>query len=145
MASIVTGLFQSQSQSRKIAEDLENIGLPSPDYIIYLHEHHVPKEVKTSIWQSFFQDDTTLEDDSLVVTARVREPERRQQIMQLFENNHAIHVNYFEKIKFQDVMSLKFLQKMVSLRAKSQIYNSREVRHHEGSSGMTSEINFGRA
>lgn len=145
MASIVTGLFQSQSQSRKIAEDLENIGLPSQDYIIYLHEHHVPKEVKTSIWQSFFQDETTLEDDSLVVTARVREPEKRQQIMQLFENNHAIHVNYFENIKFQDVMSLKFLQKMVSLRAKSQIYNSREVRHHEGSSGMTSEINFGTA
>ena len=145
MASIVTGLFQSQSQSRKIAEDLENIGLPIQDYIIYLHEHHVPKEVKTSIWQSFFQDATTLEDDSLVVTARVRDPEKRQQIMQLFENNHAIHVNYFENIKFQDVMSLKFLQKMVSLRAKSQIYNSREVRHHEGSSGMTSEINFGRA
>lgn len=145
MASIVTGLFQSQSQSRKIAKDLENIGLPSQDYIIYLHEHHVPKEVKTSILQSFFQDDTTLEDDSLVVTARVRDPEKRQQIMQQFENNHAIYVNYFENIKFQDVMSLKFLQKMVSLRAKSQIYNSREVRHHEGSSGMTSEINFGRA
>ena len=145
MVSIVTGMFQSQSQSRKIAEDLENISLPSQDYIIYLHEHHVPKEVKTSIWQSFFQDDTTLEDDNLVVTARVRDPEKRQQIMQLFENNHAIHVNYFENIEFQDVMSLKFLQKMVSLRAKSQIYNSREVRHHEGSSGMTSEINFGRA
>ena len=144
MASIITGLFQSQSQSRKIAEDLENIGLAHQDYIIYLHDHHVPREVKTSIWQSFFQDDTRLEDDSLVVTARVREPEKRQQIMQLFENNNAVHLNYFENIKFQDAMSLQFLRKMVSLRAKSQIYTSREVRHHEGSSGMTSEINFGK-
>ena len=34
MASIITGLFKSQRQSKKISEDLANIGIPDDHFII---------------------------------------------------------------------------------------------------------------
>ena len=144
MASIITGLFKSQSQSRKISQDLEKAGFGHDDYIIYLSESNISKEVKTSLWQSFFKDNTQLEDDSLVVTVRVNEHESRDKISKIFEDNGAIHTNYFENIKFREAMSLKFLKRIVSLRAKSQIFSSREVRHHGQNPGMNSEVIFGK-
>lgn len=144
MATIITGLFQSQSQSRKISEDLEHAGFAHEDFIIYLQDTQVSKEVKTSIWQSFFKDNRKLEDESLVVTVRVREPEFKDRIMEIFRSHDAIHTNYFENIKFRDAMSLEYLKRIVALRAKSQIFSSREVRHHEQSGGMNSEVTFGK-
>ena len=145
MATIITGLFQSQSQSRKISEDLENAGFAQDDFIIYLQDREISREVKTSVWQSFFKDNRTLEDESLVVTVRVRDPESRERILQIFSANGAVHTNYFENIKFRDAMSLQFLKRIVALRAKSQIASPREVRHHGQSGGMSSEITFGKS
>ena len=73
MASIITGLFNSQSQSKKISEDLARAGIPEDQFIVYLHEKSIDKEIKTNIWQSFFQDNTKLEDESLVVSVKAEE------------------------------------------------------------------------
>ena len=74
MASIITGLFKSQSQSQKISDDLERAGFRNSDYIVYLTDAGISKEVKTSVWQSFFNDNRILDDDSLVVSVKVRGP-----------------------------------------------------------------------
>ena len=97
MASIITGLFESQSQSKKISEDLEKAGFDNSDYIIYLHEEPVSREVKTSLWQLFFNDDVTLEDDSLAVTVKVNEQELKEKAVQIFTENKVIHYNYIVK------------------------------------------------
>ena len=54
MASIITGLFQSQNQSSTIGQDLENAGILNEDYILYMHDEKINKDIKTSVWQSFF-------------------------------------------------------------------------------------------
>lgn len=74
MSSIITGLFSSQGQSAQIAADLENAGFNYSDYVMYLHKKPIKKEIKTSIWRSFFNDKTQLEDDSLVISVKVTEP-----------------------------------------------------------------------
>ncbi len=145
MSSIITGLFESQRQSKKISQDLENAGFANNDYIIYLHGQHVSKEVKTSVWQSFFKDNTKLEDESLVVTVRITDEDSIEKITRVFKDNHVISTNYFENIRFKDAMSLKYLKRIVSLRAKSQIYSTPEVRYHGQSTGMNSEVTFGKS
>ena len=105
MASIITGLFKNQSQSKAIAQDLESKGFQDSDYIIYLHDEKISKEVKTSIWQSFFKDKTKLEDESLVVSVKVKSPEQIEIVNEVFTKNNSIHQNYFENIKFRDAKS----------------------------------------
>ena len=86
MASIITGLFKSQSQSQKISEDLERAGFRNSDYIVYLTDEGISKEVKASVWQSFFRDNRKLEDDSLVVSVKVRGPSSTEIVKEIFEN-----------------------------------------------------------
>ena len=144
MASIITGLFKSQSQSQKISEDLTNAGFSNSDFIIYRHHNPISKEVKTHLWQSFFKDNTKLEDDSLVVSVKVKDAPSQENIKQIFEANSAIHQNFIENITFKDARSLKNLRRIVSLRAKSLIYSSPEIKHHGHARGMNSEVFIGK-
>ena len=144
MSSIITGLFKSQSQSKAIAADLENAGILDSDFILYLHDDKISKEVKTSIWQSFFKDKRTLEDESLVVSVKVRTPEQMDAVKSVFSENHSIHQNYFENIKFKDAHSLEYLKRIVSLRAKSEIRNSPGLNYRGTSTLMNSEVLFGK-
>lgn len=144
MASIITGLFNHQSQSKAISQDLEQAGFQDSDYIIYLHDERISKEVKTSIWQYFFKDKRKLEDESLVVSVRIKSPEQLEKVKELFAKNEVIHSNYFDHIKFRDARSLDYLKRIVSLRAKSEIYNSPNVNHRTPSTGINSEVLFGK-
>lgn len=144
MASIITGLFESQQQSRKIANDLENAGFKDSDYILYLHDDHINKEVKTSIWQYFFKDKTKLEDDSLVISVKVKNPDQLEQVKTIFSNHQSIHQNFFENIKFREARSLEYLKKIVAIRAKAEIYTPPKISHHEQSDGINSEVSFGK-
>ncbi|MCQ4035083.1 hypothetical protein [Kaistella montana] len=145
MASIITGLFESQSQSKKISEDLVREGFSDSDFIIYLHQEPISKEIKTSIWQSFFKDDTRLEDESLAVSVKANTPESKEKILQIFQDNNSIHTNYFENIKFSDAQSLQYLKRIVALRAKSEIYSSPLLKHHIQHEGMNTEVLFGKS
>lgn len=145
MASIITGLFNNQSQSKAIAQDLESKGFQDSDYIIYLHDETISKEVKTSIWQSFFKDKTKLEDESLVVSVKVKSPDQIEDVKEVFTKNNSVHQNYFENIKFRDAKSLQYLKRIVSLRAKSEIYNSPNVNYRASLTGMNSEVLFGKS
>ena len=142
MASIITGLFKSQSQSKAIAQDLESAGFQDSDFIIYLHDEKVTKEIKTSIWQYFFKDKTKLEDDSLVVSVKVKTPEQIAMAKKVLANNGCIHQNYFENIKFTD-LTLDYLKRIVSLRAKAAIYKSPQVNYRGQSTGINAEVLFG--
>lgn len=144
MATIITGLFNSQSQSKKISEDLEHAGFNDSDYIVYLHTEPIAKEVKTSIWRSFFNDEASLEDDSLAVSVKVTEKDSIEKANQVFADNKVIHQNLIENIEFKDAQSLDYIKRIVALRAKSEIYSSPEVKHHDPHSGINSEVNFGK-
>ena len=144
MASIITGLFKSQNQSQKISEDLKNAGFSNTNFIIYRHENSISKEVKTKLWQSFFKDNTKLEDESLVVSVKTKEVESQEKIKQIFNENDVLHQNLIENIKFEDAKSLHYLKRIVSLRAKSMIYSSPEIRHHGKTRGINSEVFFGK-
>lgn len=144
MASIITGLFNSQSQSKKISEDLRNAGIPEDQFIIYLHEKSINKEIKTNIWQSFFRDNTKLEDENLVVSVKANEKDMRKKISQIFSENNVLQENYIENIKFEDAESLKFLKRIVSIRARAAIYSSPQIKHREQAHGINSEVFFGK-
>ena len=144
MASIITGLFNSQSQSKKISEDLARAGIPEDQFIVYLHEKSIDKEIKTNIWQSFFQDKTQLEDESLVVSVKANDREVREKISQIFTENEVIQENYIENIKFKDAQSLKYLKRIVSIRARASIYSTPEIRHRSQNHGINSEVFFGK-
>ncbi len=144
MASIITGLFSSQNQSKKISEDLENSGFGDSDYIMYLHDNHIPKEVKTSIWQYFFKDSAKLEDESLVISVKVKDSYTKEKVEEIFADNNAVHQNYYENIRFEDAKSLQYLKRIISLRAKSEIFSSPEIRHRGQSQGINSEVFFGK-
>lgn len=143
MASIITGSFESQSQHNKIAQDLENAGFLNSDYIIYLHDEKITKEIKTSIWQHFFKEKIKLEDDSLVVSVKVKDADQIEKVKEIFLSNNSFHQNYFENIKFRNARSLEFLKKIVSLRAKAEIYNTPQLNYRGQSAGINSEVNFG--
>ncbi len=145
MATIITGSFESQSQSRKIGQDLENAGFQDSDYIIYLHGDNITKEVKTSIWQYFFKDKIKLEDDSLVVSVKAKGPDQIEKVQEIFSSNQSVHQNHFENIKFRNAKSLEFLKKIVSLRARAEIYKSPNLKYRGQSAGINSEVNFGNA
>lgn len=143
MASIITGSFESQSQSKEISQDLENAGFKDSDYIIYLHDERITKEIKTSIWQYLFKDKTKLDDDSLVVSVKVKGPEEIEKVNEVFSKNKSVHQNYIEHIKFDNAKSLDYLRRIVSLRAKAEIYNSPNITYRGQSSGMNAEVLFG--
>ncbi|MBC7555961.1 MAG: hypothetical protein H7195_03255 [Chryseobacterium sp.] len=143
MASIITGLFKSQSQAKKISDDLENAGFSETNFIVYLHENHIPKEVKTHVWQSFFKDNTKLDNESLVVSVKVKAQDSQEKIKHIFNENDAIHQNYIENIKFKDAKSLQYLKRVVSLRAKSLIYSTPKIKHRSQNNGINSEVIFG--
>ncbi|MDN3605796.1 hypothetical protein [Kaistella yonginensis] len=143
MASIITGLFQSQNQSSTIGQDLENAGILNEDYILYMHDEKINKDIKTSVWQSFFKDKTQLEDDSLVVSVKVKDPGEIEKIKEVFSKNKCIHQNYFENIKFRASQSLEYLKKIVALRARAEIYNSPGINYRGQSTGINSEVTFG--
>ncbi len=142
MATIITGLFKSQDQSAKISDELEKAGFEDSNFIMYLHDKPVSKEIKTTIWQSFFKDNTQLEDDSLVISVKITNPEEKATAREIFIRNEAIHQNLIENVKFKDAESLNHLKKIVSLRAKSAIYSSPEIRHRVSSKGINSEVSF---
>ena len=142
MATIITGLFKSQDQSAKISEDLEKAGFEDSNFIMYLHDKPVSKEIKTSIWQSFFNDNIQLEDDSLVVSVKIKDLQEKSNAEKVFNQNEAVHQNVIENVKFRDAQSLNYLKKIVALRAKSAIYSSPEIRHRGASKGISSEVSF---
>ncbi len=144
MASIITGLFRSQNQSADISKDIENAGFHDSNYIMYLHEKPISKEVKTSIWNSFFNDTVQLEDDSLVISVKVKTDEEKHKISKIFQINHVVHQNFFENVKFKNAKSLAFLKKLASIRAKAAVYSSPEIRHKSSAVGMSSEVSFGK-
>lgn len=144
MASIITGLFKSQRQSSKISADLKNAGFKELDYILYLHQENIPKEIKTTIWQNFFKDHTKLEDDSFVVSVKVESDDAQNRVNQIFADNEVVHQNFIQNIRFKDAESLQYLKRIVSLRAKSLIYSSPEIRHRSEARGINSEVFFGK-
>lgn len=144
MTSIITGLFKSQSQAPRIAEDLESAGIKKSSYILYLHAQPIKKEIKTSIWRYFFKDHALLEDDSLVVSVKAKTPERVETVKCIFCGHECMLQNYFEHIKFKDAKSLEYLHRIASIRAKSQIFNLPASNHHHCHDGINTEINFGK-
>lgn len=140
MASIITGLFKSQEQAKKISDDLMIAGIPEDQFIIYLHEKAISKEVKTSIWQSFFQDNTKLQNESLVVSVKVDEDGKREIASNIFSKNGVIQENYIDNIKFKDAESLQFIKRIVSIRAKASIYSSPEIKHRNQGRGIDAEV-----
>lgn len=140
MASIITGLFQSQSQAKKISDELLISGIPEEQFIIYLHERTISKEVKTSIWQSFFRDATKLQDESLVVSVKIDDKITRELVSKIFTDNNVIQENYIENIRFKDAESLNFIKRIVSIRARAAIFSSPEIKHRNQGRGIDAEV-----
>lgn len=142
MASIITGLFKSQSQSPQISAGLERAGFKDSEFIMYLHERRIPKEVKTSIWNYFFRDNTQVEEENLVVSVKVKTPEQVENVYKVWSENDVIQQNYYENVKFEAAKSLEYLKRIVALRARAQVYQTPEIRFKGKTSGINSEVAF---
>ena len=145
MSSIITGLFQNQNQAKAISSDLENADFRDKDFILYLHDKRITKEIKTSIWQSIFKEKRELEDESLVISVRVLDEAQIEKVKDIFTKNNVIHYNFFENIRFKDAKSLQYIKRILSIRAKSMIFNPPEINWRNQSEGINAEVTFGKS
>ena len=145
MTSIITGLFRSQSLAPIIALDLENAGVKNSSYIMYLHDHPITKQIKSSLWNYFFKDHLILQDDSLVVSVKAKKPEKVEKVKCVFCGHECLAQHYFENIKFKDARSLDYINKLAAIRAKAQIYSAPATHHHIYHEGISSDTEFGTA
>ena len=76
---------------------------------------------------------------------KVKGPEQIEKVKEVFSKNQSVHQNHFENIKFRNARSLEFLKKIVSLRARAEIYKSPNLKYRGKSAGINSEVNFGNA
>lgn len=127
MSTIITGLFASQNQAQKLNTALQEIGIHNDEYIIYLHDYPIDRQVKTSIWRSFFRDRTELQDDSLVVTVKVRDEQQKALISKVFAEHGCLQENCITNVRFRDAKSLQYLRKIVALRARAEVFEPRNV------------------
>lgn len=120
MVNILAGLFEHQSDYKKLEEDLESSGFGNSDYIVYLNER--------SQYSPYF---VTVEvKDDQIANAR-----------DVFSQNTALKTYLLENMSLEQA-SYKDIKNYITIANKAEIHNSPNVRIKGSSSGMDSEVKF---
>lgn len=120
MSNILAGLFEHQSDYKKLEADLENSGFENSDYIVYLNErsqsspYFVTVEVK----------------DNQIANAR-----------DVFNKNTALKTYLLENMSLEEA-NYKDIRNYITITNKAEIHNSPDVRIKGSTSGMDSEVKF---
>ena len=123
MTTIIIGLFPTQKDAKKLAADLENVGFANEDYIIYLNKE---TEHDKNIWERLFGGRTPKfipnETDTLITSVEITSEEKLKVAKEIFANHDAIHIYELKDVNINEAASLDYLKKIVSTRAKAEVY-----------------------
>lgn len=142
MSYTIVGLFPSQEYSKSVSEGLENIGFKNEDYIIY---HEERKQTQKSFWSKLFTneiDEKATAVDSLIVSVAIRNEQDLMNAKKVFEENNIVNTYILDDVNFEKATDLDYIKKVVTLKAKTQIYAMPEVKTSSSDihTGISSEV-----
>lgn len=142
MTYTIVGLFPSQEYSKSVSEGLENIGFKNEDYIIY---HEERKQTQKSFWSKLFTneiDEKATAVDSLIVSVAIRNEQDLMNAKKVFEENNIVNTYILDDVNFEKATDLDYIKKVVTLKAKTQIYAMPEVKTSSSDIhiGISSEV-----
>lgn len=142
MTYTIVGLFPSQEYSKSVSEGLENIGFKNEDYIIY---HEERKQTQKSFWSKLFTneiDEKATAVDSLIVSVAIRNEQGLMNAKKVFEENNIVNTYILDDVNFEKATDLDYIKKVVTLKAKTQIYAMPEVKTSSSDihTGISSEV-----
>lgn len=142
MTYTIVGLFPSQEYSKSVSEGLENIGFKNEDYIIY---HEERKQTQKSFWSKLFTneiDEKATAVDSLIVSVAIRNEQDLMNAKKVFEENNIVNTYILDDVNFEKATDLDYIKKVVTLKAKTQIYAMPEVKTSSSDihTGISSEV-----
>lgn len=128
MTTIIIGLFPTQKDAKNLAADLENFGFAHEDYIIYVNKE---TEHKKNLWDRLFGGRTPKfipeEKNTLIASVEIKNEKQLEVAKEIFGNHSAIHIYELNDVNISDAESLDYLKKIVSTRAKAEVYTMPSV------------------
>ena len=128
MTSIIIGLFPTQKDAKNLASDLETFGFANEDYIVYINRE---SEKEENFWERLFGSRTPKfihnEMDRLITSVAIKNENQLKIAKEIFANHDAVHVYELSDIDINEAKSLDYLKKIVSTRAKAEVYTMPSV------------------
>lgn len=119
MSNILAGLFQHHSDYKKLESDLENSGIPSSDYIIYLSSETSNAQYLASV--------------------AVKDNSQADSVRSIFTLNAVIKTYLFENMSI-DEANYDTIKKYIDARNRAEIHNSPDIRIKTSTEGINSEV-----
>lgn len=132
MKYTVVGLFPNQNLAREVSENLEKSGFLNEDYIIYKSDKTIGRK---SFWKKILglNENKEQSPESLITSVSARNEEELAAIKKSFEKNEVVKIYEFQDMTLEEAKNLDYIRKIVSLRAKSQIYAMPKISLSQGS------------
>ena len=141
MKYTVVGLFPNQNLAREVSENLEKSGFLNEDYIIYKSDKTIGRK---SFWKKILglNENKEQSPESLITSVSARNEEELATIRKSFEKNEVVKIYEFQDMTLEEAKNLDYIRKIVSLRAKSQIYAMPKISLSQGSlnEGISAEV-----
>ncbi|WP_313504267.1 hypothetical protein [Kaistella carnis] len=117
----IVGLFPNEESITRVSYGLEKSGFKQDDFIVYTRNL---LERKKNVWNSLFRSDSTdlPNTDTLITSVAVRTEEELKDITQSFNENNVVKIYEFKDMTIDEAKDLNYIKKIVSVRAKSQVY-----------------------
>ena len=141
----VVGLFPNQNLAKEVSENLEQSGFQNEDYIIYKSDKKTQGSEKRSLWKKILGLNESTEPQSperLITSVSARNEEELETIRKSFEKNEVVKIYEFQDMTLEEAKNLDYIKKIVSLRAKSQIYAMPNIslKHGNLNEGISTEV-----
>ena len=141
----VVGLFPNQNLAKDVSENLELSGFQNEDYIIYKSDKKNQASEKRSFWKKILglnEDIEPQSPESLITSVSARNEEELATIRKSFEKNEVVKIYEFQDMTLEEAKNLDYIKKIVSIRAKSQIYAMPNIslRHGILNEGISTEV-----
>lgn len=141
----VVGLFPNQDLATEISNNLEQSGFQNNDYIIYKSDKKSQNSEKRSFWKKILGVNENAEaqsPESLITSVAARSEEELETIRKSFEKNEVVKIYEFQDMTLEEAKNLNYIKKIVSLRAKSQIYAMPNIslKHGNLNEGISTEV-----
>lgn len=141
----VVGLFPNQNLATEISNNLEQSGFQNNDYIIYKSDKKSQNSEKRSFWKKILGLNEISEPqspESLITSVSARNEAELATIRKSFEKNEVVKIYEFQDMTLEEAKNLNYIKKIVSLRAKSQIYAMPNIslKHGNLNEGISTEV-----
>ncbi|GAA4161708.1 hypothetical protein GCM10022217_27840 [Chryseobacterium ginsenosidimutans] len=121
MSNILAGLFELNSDYKKLEADLESSGFENSDYIVYL--------------------DNGKHNTQYLASVSVKDNNQAENAQSIFNQNSVLKTFMFENMSIEQA-HYDSLKSYIDARCKAEIHNSPDVRIKASTAGMDSEVKF---